>query len=201
MYLTIKRLLVHSLAPFVSIGWLLSRHGSMVSTAACYRGGPAGFKSRQVREFIKLLLKRKFNNSNLNTIIVWVCELTGLVLRWIIVSLTYFLFTLKWNKLNDQKQVFCLLYAIWLKSKDLYPTYLKATQPPSILGKHQVTIKLARLATPKTRLAFMNMALINNVMHFRHFLKPLAPLSRTYASSQYNLLPSPGHLFVWRHLC
>ena len=31
------------------------------------------------------------------------------------------------------KQVFRFLYAIWLKSKDLSPTYLKATQPPSIL--------------------------------------------------------------------
>ena len=57
--------------------------------------------------------------------------------------------------LKDQKQVFRLLYAIWPKSKDLYPTYLKATQPPSILGKHQVTIKLARLVTRKSRLAFM----------------------------------------------
>ena len=47
--------------------------------------------------------------------------------------------------LNDQKQVFRLLYAIWPKSKDLYPTYLKATQPPSILGVNQVTSKLARL--------------------------------------------------------
>ena len=44
------------------------------------------------------------------------------------------------NTLNDQKQVFHLLYAIWPKTKDLYPTYLKATQPPSILGKHQVII-------------------------------------------------------------
>ena len=55
-----------------------SCHSSMVSTAACYRGGP-GFKSRQGQEFINFWLKRKFNNSNLNTIIVWVCELTGLV--------------------------------------------------------------------------------------------------------------------------
>ena len=30
-----------------------SRHSSMVSTAACYRGGP-GFKSRQGREFINI---------------------------------------------------------------------------------------------------------------------------------------------------
>ena len=61
-----------------------------------------------------------------------------------------------WIKLNDQKQVFRLLYAIWPNSKDLSPTYLKATQPPSISGKHQVTIKLARLATRKARLAYIN---------------------------------------------
>ena len=30
------------------------------------------------------------------------------------------------HKLNDQNQGFCFLYAIWAKSKDLYPTYLKA---------------------------------------------------------------------------
>ena len=39
---------------------------------------------------------------------------------------------LRAHKLNDKKQVFRLLYAIWPKSKDLYPTYLKATKPPSI---------------------------------------------------------------------
>ena len=48
--------------------------------------------------------------------------------------------------LNDQLQVFRFLYAIWPKSKDLYPTYLKATQPPSNLRTHQVSIKFARLA-------------------------------------------------------
>ena len=58
---------------------LSSRHSSMVSmAAACYRWGPR-FKSRQVWEFINLWLKRKFNNSNSKTIIVWVYELTGLV--------------------------------------------------------------------------------------------------------------------------
>ena len=60
------------------------------------------------------------------------------------------------DKLNDQKQVFRLLYAIWTKSKDLYPTYLKATQPPIILGKHRVTISLARLVTRKSRLAYID---------------------------------------------
>ena len=57
---------------------LSSRHSSMVSMAACYQRGP-GFKSRQGQEFINFWIKRKFNNSNLNTIIVWVYELTGLV--------------------------------------------------------------------------------------------------------------------------
>ena len=37
------------------------------------------------------------------------------------------------NVPQTQIQVFRLLYAIWPKSKDLYPTYLKATQSPSIL--------------------------------------------------------------------
>ena len=55
-----------------------SCHSSMVSTAGCYRGGP-GFKSEQGQEFINFWLKRKFNNLNLNTIILWVYELTGLV--------------------------------------------------------------------------------------------------------------------------
>ena len=49
-------------------------------------------------------------------------------------------------KLNYQSQVFCFLYAIWPKSKDLYPTYLKATQPPKNLKRPQVSIKFARLA-------------------------------------------------------
>ena len=57
-----------------------SCHSSMVSTAACYRGGP-GFKSRQGRKYINFWIKCKFNNSNLNTIIVWVYELTGLVFK------------------------------------------------------------------------------------------------------------------------
>ena len=55
-----------------------SHHSSMVSTAACYWGGP-GFKSWQGREFINFWIKRKFNNFNLNTIIVWLYELTVLV--------------------------------------------------------------------------------------------------------------------------
>ena len=38
-----------------------------------------GFKFQQGREFINFRIKRKFKNSNLNTIIVWVYELTGLV--------------------------------------------------------------------------------------------------------------------------
>ena len=38
------------------------------------------------------------------------------------------------------------LYAIWPKSKDLYPTFLKATQPPSDLKSPQVSVKFARLA-------------------------------------------------------
>ena len=50
------------------------------------------------------------------------------------------------NEINDQSQVFHFLYAIWPKSKDLYPTYLKATQPPSDLRNHQVSIKFTRLA-------------------------------------------------------
>ena len=41
--------------------------GSMVSTATCYQEGP-GFKSHQGLEFINFWLKRKFNNSKLNTI-------------------------------------------------------------------------------------------------------------------------------------
>ena len=53
---------------------------------------------------------------------------------------------LRAHKLNDQSQVFCFLYAIWPKSKDLYPTYLKATQPPSYLRNQQVSIKFTRLA-------------------------------------------------------
>ena len=61
-----------------SFQMLSSRHSSMVSMVACYRRGPS-FKSRQGRENINFWLKRKFNNSNLNTIIVWVYELTGLV--------------------------------------------------------------------------------------------------------------------------
>ena len=36
------------------------------------------------------------------------------------------------HKLNDQNQVFRFLFAIWPKSKDLYPTYLRATKPPSV---------------------------------------------------------------------
>ena len=60
------------------INFWSSRNSSMVSTATCYQGGP-GFKSQQGREFINFWIKRKFNNSNLNTIIVWVHELTGLV--------------------------------------------------------------------------------------------------------------------------
>ena len=36
------------------------------------------------------------------------------------------------NKLNDQNLAFRFLYAIWPKSKDLNPTYLKATKPPSV---------------------------------------------------------------------
>ena len=55
-----------------------SHHSSMASMAACYGGGP-GLKSQQGREFTNFWLKRKFNNSNLNTIILWVYELTGLV--------------------------------------------------------------------------------------------------------------------------
>ena len=55
-------------------------------------------------------------------------------------------FALNEIKLNDQSQVFRFLYAIWPKSKDLYPTYPKATQPPRDLRTHQVSIKFARLA-------------------------------------------------------
>ena len=50
------------------------------------------------------------------------------------------------NKLNDQNQVFRFLCAIWPKSKDLYPTYLKATQPSKDLRTHQLSLKFARLA-------------------------------------------------------
>ena len=50
------------------------------------------------------------------------------------------------DKLNDQSQVLLFLYAIWPKSKDLYPTYLEATQPPSDLRSHQVNINFTRLA-------------------------------------------------------
>ena len=39
-----------------------------------------------------------------------------------------------------------LVSAQLLAQKDLYPTYLKATQPPSNLRTHQVIIKFARLA-------------------------------------------------------
>ena len=46
--------------------------------AACYRGGP-GFKSWQGQEFINFCQKWKFDNLNMNTIIVWVYELTGLI--------------------------------------------------------------------------------------------------------------------------
>ena len=42
-------------------------------------GGGPGFKSRQGWEFINVWLKRKFNNYIMNTIIVWVYELTGQV--------------------------------------------------------------------------------------------------------------------------
>ena len=52
----------------------------------------------------------------------------------------------KFVKLNDQSQVFRFLYAIWPKSKYLYPTYLTATQPPRDLRTNQVNLKFARLA-------------------------------------------------------
>ena len=48
----------------------------------------------------------------------------------------YFQLLWIWNKLNDQNQVFRFLYAIRLKSKDLYPTYLKATKPPRVWNIH-----------------------------------------------------------------
>ena len=47
-------------------------------------------------------------------------------------------------KLNEQNQVFRLLYVILPKSKDLYATYLKANKPPSIWDLHLVTTKHVR---------------------------------------------------------
>ena len=70
-----------------------------------------------------------------------------------IVAQAIFPICIEWNKLNDQSQVFRLLYAIRPKSKDLYPTYLKATRPPRILGIHQVTIKLARLVSRESKVS------------------------------------------------
>ena len=63
---------------WIIIWWSSSRYSSMVSMAAWYRGGP-WFKSWQGQEFINFWLNRKFYNLNLNTIIVWVYELTRLV--------------------------------------------------------------------------------------------------------------------------
>ena len=45
-------------------------------------------------------------------------------------------------------------FAIWPKSKDLYPTYLKASKPPSIWGTHLVTTKHVRQVTRIARLAY-----------------------------------------------
>ena len=49
--------------------------------------------------------------------------------------------------------MFRLLYAIWPKSKDLYPTYRKATQLPRILWIHPVTTKLARLLSRESKVS------------------------------------------------
>ena len=55
-----------------------SRHSSMVSTAACYRVVP-GSNPGKGENLLISDLKGNLNNSNLNTIIVWVYELIGLV--------------------------------------------------------------------------------------------------------------------------
>ena len=69
--------------------------------------------------------------------------------------LTYFLFPIYWNKLNDQNQVFLYLYAIWPKSRDLYSTYLKSTKPPSVWDIHLVTNKTIKAVTWIARLAYI----------------------------------------------
>ena len=48
--------------------------------------------------------------------------------------------------LNDQTQLFSYFYVIWHKSKDLYPTYLRATLPPSKVDEHLLYIQFPRLA-------------------------------------------------------
>ena len=53
-------------------------------------------------------------------------------------------FDATWDQ--HKKKVFRFLYAIWPKSKDLYLTYLKATQPPRDLKNPLTSIQLARLA-------------------------------------------------------
>ena len=77
----------------------------------------------------------------------------GVVGMWYILVKKCVLLICVQGRLNDQKQVFRFLYAIWPKSKDLYPTYLKATRPPRILGIHQVTIKLARLVSRESKVS------------------------------------------------
>ena len=57
---------------------------------------------------------------------------------------------------------FCFLYAIWPQSKDLYPTYLKATKPPSVWDIHLVTNKTLKMVTPIAMLACIDVSLISN---------------------------------------
>ena len=52
--------------------------------------------------------------------------------------------------------MFRLLHAIWPKSEDLHPTYLKATQPPSTRDTPLVTIEHVRQVTQIARLALIN---------------------------------------------
>ena len=48
-------------------------------------------------------------------------------------------------------------YAIWPKSKGLYPTYIRATKPPSVRDIHPVTNKTHRTVTRIARLAFIKL--------------------------------------------
>ena len=51
--------------------------------------------------------------------------------------------------------MFHFLYAIWPKSRDLYPTYLKATRPPSVGDINLVTNKTLKAVTQIARSAYM----------------------------------------------
>ena len=57
--------------------------------------------------------------------------------------------------------MFRFLYAIWPKSKDLHPTYLKATKPPSVQEIHLVTNKTLKAVTRIARLACIDSSHLN----------------------------------------